>query len=298
MPFSIQSHLLNCWRIIFAGLVLALLGACSTTKLAYTNGHELAWWRLSDYIDVQGEDRTTLRRAVHQMHDWHRREQLASYVELLQRWQPQFAGDLPPESACRLVDEVMQRAAELPGLVQALDTPALQLLSRLSPRQIAEMERQFAKSNRKFRDKYIDVSPQELLDVRVDAGLSRAQWIYGSLGRQQEQALRTALAAAPWDTRESYSWRLRRQQDVLQTLRELSQSQASPEVARSTLRALLLRMIDPQEPTERARVLAMRQQGCQIMAQLHTSTTASQRAKAQDNLRTSALDLRALLPPR
>jgi hypothetical protein len=57
-------------------------------------------------------------------------------------------------------------------------------------------------------------------------------------------------------------------------------------------------MIDPQEPAERARVLAMRQQGCQIMALLHTSTTASQRAKAQDHLRTSALDLRALLPPR
>ena len=298
MPFSIRFPLLNCWRIIFAGLVLALLGACSTTRLAYTNGHELAWWWLSDYIDVQGEDRTTLRRAVHQVHDWHRREQLAATVDLLQHWQPQFAGDLPAESACRLVDEVMQRAIELSGLVQALDASALQLLARLSPRQLAEMERQFTKSNRKFRDKYIEVSAQELLDTRVDAGLSRAQWIYGSLGRQQEQALRAALVAAPWDPRDAYGWRLRRQQEVLQTLRELSQSQANPELARSALRALLSRMIDPQEPLERARVLSMRQQSCQVMAQLHASTTAAQRAKAQDNLRTSALDLKALMPPR
>jgi DNA-binding MarR family transcriptional regulator len=208
---------------------------------------------------------------VHQVHDWHRREQLAATVDLLQRWQPQFAGDLPAESACRLVDEVMQRAIELSGLVQALDASALQLLARLSPRQLAEMERQFTKSNRKFRDKYIEVSAQELLDTRVEAGLSRAQWIYGSLGRQQE---------------------------VLQTLRELSQSQANPELARSALRALLSRMIDPQEPIERARVLSMRQQSCQVMAQLHASTTAAQRAKAQDNLRTSALDLKALMPPR
>ena len=133
MPFSIRFPLLNCWRIIFAGLVLALLGACSTTRLAYTNGHELAWWWLSDYIDVQGEDRTTLRRAVHQVHDWHRREQLAATVDLLQRWQPQFAGDLPAESACRLVDEVMQRAIELSGLVQALDASALQLRRCLAP---------------------------------------------------------------------------------------------------------------------------------------------------------------------
>jgi Family of unknown function (DUF6279) len=298
MPLFIRLRFLNCWRIIFAGLVLALLGACSTTRLAYTNGHELAWWWLSDYIDVQGEDRATLRRAVHQAHDWHRREQLAGTIELLQRWQPQFAGDLPPESACRLVDEVMGRAVELPGLVQALDVPALQLLARLSPRQLAEMERQFAKSNRKFRSKYIEVSAQDLLDLRVDAGLSRAQWIYGSLGRQQEQALRAALVAAPWDARESYGWRLRRQQDVLQTLRELGQTQANPEATRSALRALLSRLIDPQEPVERARVLAMRQQSCQLMAQLHASTTAAQRAKAQDNLRNSALDLKALMPPR
>jgi hypothetical protein len=34
------------------------------------------------------------------------------------------------------------------------------------------------------------------------------------------------------------------------------------------------------------------------MAQLHASTTAAQRAKAQDNLRNSALDLKALMPPR
>jgi hypothetical protein len=128
--------------------------------------------------------------------------------------------------------------------------------------------------------------------------LSRAQWIYGSLGRQQEQALRTALVAAPWDARESYGWRLRRQQDVLQTLRELGQIQANPEATRSALRALLSRLIDPQEPVERARVLAMRQQSCQLMAQLHASTTAAQRAKAQDNLRNSALDLKALMPPR
>jgi len=298
MLSSIRFKPLNCLRIIFAALMLALLGACSTTKLAYTNGHELAWWWLSDYIDVSGEDRTTLRRAVHQVHDWHRREQLASYVELLQRWQPQFAADLPAPAMCRLVDEVMQRVAELPGLVQALDPPALALLARLSPRQFVEMERQFAKSNRKFRDKYIEVSAQELLDARVDAGITRAQWIYGSLGRQQEQALRLALAAAPWDPREAYEWRLRRQQDVMQTLRELSQTQASNETARTALRALLSRMLDPQEPAERARSVAMRQQSCQVMAQLHASTTPAQRAKAQDNLRTSALDLKALMPTR
>ena len=31
---------------------LALLGACSAVKLAYNNGHELAWWWLTDLVSA------------------------------------------------------------------------------------------------------------------------------------------------------------------------------------------------------------------------------------------------------
>ena len=276
--------------------MLVLLGGCSAVRLAYNNGHEVAWWWVTDYLDVQGEDSTTLRQAVHQIHEWHRREQLAPSIELIKSWQRPVTGDLSSEQVCRMVDELWQRAAELSGLVQALDPAALQVLSRLSPRQLAHMEREFAKSNRKFREKYVDVTPPQLLQARFDSGLSRAGWLYGSLSRPQEQALRTALMAAPWDTRQSYESRLRRQQDVLQTLRSLSQSQSSPEQTRSVLRALLSRQFDPQDPADRARLTTLRQQSCQILAQLHASTTAAQRARAQDKLAGTAADLASLLP--
>lgn len=276
--------------------MLALLGGCSAVRLAYNNGHEVAWWWVTDYLDVQGEDSTTLRQAVHQIHEWHRREQLAPSIELIKSWQRPVTGDLSSEQVCRMVDELWQRAAELSGLVQALDPAALQVLSRLSPRQLAHMEREFAKSNRKFREKYVDVTPPQLLQARFDSGLSRAGWLYGSLSRPQEQALRTALMAAPWDTRQSYESRLRRQQDVLQTLRSLSQSQSSPEQTRTVLRAMLSRQFDPQDPADRARLTTLRQQSCQILAQLHASTTAAQRARAQDKLAGTAADLTSLLP--
>ena len=102
--------------------------------------------------------------------------------------------------------------------------------------------------------------------------------------------------ASPWDTRQSYESRLRRQQDIVQTLRSLSQSQSSPEQARATLRALLTRLLDPQDPADRARLLALRQQSCQVLSQLHASTTAAQRARAQDKLGSTAADLATLLP--
>lgn len=298
MTISIPSKHLNWFKIIGAGLLLALLSACSAIKVAYNNGHEVAWWWLTDYIDVQGEDRATLRQAMHQLHDWHRRDQLASYVELLQRWQPLVGGDLDPPQVCRMIDDVSQRVSALTGLVQALDPAALQVLSRLNAQQIAEMERRFAKGNRKFREKYMDVSAKELLENRLDSGISRAQWLYGSLGRQQEQALRSALLAAPWDVHQAYAWRLRRQQDTVQTLRDLARTQASSETARAALRSLLVRNLDMQESPDRVRYEAMREQGCQVMAQLHASTTPAQRAKAQDTLRNYAADLRSLLPAR
>ena len=87
MNLPIGSARWSALKIIVAGLLLALLSACSAVKLAYNNGHELAWWWLTDYIDVKGEDRATLRQAVHQLHEWHRREQLPTYVEMLRRWQ-------------------------------------------------------------------------------------------------------------------------------------------------------------------------------------------------------------------
>jgi Family of unknown function (DUF6279) len=295
---SIPSVRLSTLKIIAAGLLLALLSACSAIKVAYNNGHEVAWWWLTDYVEVQGEDKATLRQAVHQLHEWHRRDQLASYVEMLRSWQVQMNADLNGEQVCRMVDDVMQRAAALSGAVQVLEPPALQVLARLSARQIAEMERQFAKGNRKFREKYVDVTPRELLDNRVESGVSRAEWLYGSLGRAQEQALRTAMMAAPWDAREAYAARLRRQQDIVQTLRQLSQSQASTEQARVALRSLLLRQIEPQEPAERSRTMAWRQQSCQVLAQLHASTTPAQRSRAQETLRNYATDLASLVPAR
>ena len=295
---SIPSVRWRTLKIIGAGLLLALLSACSAIKLAYNNGHEVAWWWLTDYVDVQGDDKATLRQAVHQLHEWHRRDQLPSYVEMLRSWQGQMSGELSGEQMCRMVDDVMQRATALAGAVQVLEPPALQVLARLNARQIAEMERQFAKSNRKFREKYVDVTPRELLDNRVESGMGRAERFYGSLGRPQEQALRSAMMAAPWDTREAYEWRLRRQQDIVQTLRQLAQSQAGTDQTRAALRSLLLRQIDPQEPAERSRMLGLRQQSCQVLAQLHASTTPAQRAKAQDTLRGYATDLASLVPAR
>lgn len=295
---SIPSVRWRTLKIIGAALLLALLSACSAIKLAYNNGHEVAWWWLTDYVDVQGEDKATLRQAVHQLHEWHRRDQLPSYVELLRSWQGQMSGELSGEQVCRMVDDAMLRATALAGAVQALEPPALQVLARLNARQIAEMERQFAKSNRKFREKYVDVTPRELLDNRVESGMGRAERLYGSLGRPQEQALRSAMMAAPWDTREAYEWRLRRQQDIVQTLRQLTQSQASTDQTRAALRSLLLRQIDPQEPAERSRMLGLRKQSCQVVAQLHASTTPAQRAKAQDTLRGYATDLASLVPGR
>lgn len=298
MKLLTRSTHLGVLKIIVAGLMLALLGACSAVKLAYNNGHELAWWWLTDYIDVKGEDRTTLRQAVHQLHEWHRREQLPSYVEMLRSWQGPAGGDLSNEQVCRMADDVLQRAAALAAAAQVLEPPALLVLARLNAAQLAEMERNFAKSNRKFRQKYVDVSAKELMDTRLDNGLSRAERLYGSLGRAQEQALRAALQASPWDAREALEARQRRQRDIAQTLRNLSQTQATPEQAKAVLGDLLSRQFDPQDPLERARMLAARQQSCQLMAQLHASTTPAQRAKAQETLRIYAADLATLVATR
>lgn len=276
---------------LMAGL-LAVLAGCSTVRLAYNQAHEAAWWWLTDYVEFSEAQRPLMRQALVQVHAWHRRTQLPAYADMLGRWQPALQGDLPPAQACVLVDELMLRVGEFSGLVDALEPAALQVWASLSPAQLIEMERRMAKSNREFREDYLEPTPQERAAQRLKRTLSRAEMVYGRFDASQKRALEAALARAPWDAAASYERRLRRQQELMQSLRALQGAPAEP--VRAALRQMLQRSLEPTEPADRAAMQAARRQSCQLLAEVHQLTTAAQRAKAVETLRRYATDLQAL----
>ncbi len=273
-------------------LLAGLLLGCSTTRLAYNNAHELAWWWLTDYVEFSSPQRPAMRQALVQFHGWHRRQQLPGYADMLERWQALMPGALGPAQVCAMVDEVVDRLQDLAAGMEALEPAALQVLASLGPTQLAELEQRMAKSNREYREKYLELTPKELAAERLKQGLARAENLYGRLQAEQKRALQEALARSPWDVRASYERRLRRQQAVLQSLRAMQG--ASPEQVRARLKALVALSIDGADAADRAASQDFRRASCPVLAELHNSTTPAQRSRAVENLQRYGADLRHL----
>lgn len=277
---------------LLASLLVGLLTACSAVRLAYNHAHEAAWWWLTDYVEFNDDQRPVLRQAMVQAHGWHRRTQLPAYGQMLERWQGLLQADLGGGQVCALVDEVMGQLIGFAGFVDALDASALRALASFTPAQLTEMERRMDKANREFRKKYLEVTPQALAAERLKQGVSRAEMLYGRLEPEQERVLEAALARAPWDAAASYERRLRRQQELLQALRALQG--ASPEHVRPALKAMIQRSLDPADPVDRAAMGQARRQSCQVLAELHQSTSPAQRGRAVGTLRRYVNDFRSL----
>jgi len=268
-------------------VLLLFLAGCSTVRLAYKQAHELAWWWVSDLVAFDDSQRPAVRQGLHQLQAWHRRSQLPATVDLLDRWQQAAAAELSRPQACAAVDEAVQRLAELPAGVDALPPATLEALATLTPAQLAGLERQLAKSNREFREKYVDPPAGQRARERFERTLSRAESFYGRLAPEQRRALAAALERSPWDAQASLSRRTERQQDWLQALRRVKG--ASADAVRAELRGLLARSLVFDD--------AARSQACQLLADLHDSATPVQRARAAETLGRYAGDLRRAMVP-
>lgn len=278
-------------RWVAACLAVALAG-CSAVRVAYDQAPEIAWWWLGGYLSFNDQQRPAVRQALVQVHGWHRRTQLPAYAELLARWEPVVRGELSASQVCQLADEATERAQELSGLAEAVDAPALSALSTLSRAQIAELEKRLAKKNREFRDKYLEVTPPELLAERVKQGVSGAERLYGRLQPEQKRALEAALARSPWDVQATYARRLKRQQALVQSLQ--SWQGATPEQVRVGLRVLIDRSLELPDASDRAAIAEFRRGACQVLAELHNSTTPAQRSRAVETLRRYGSDFKLL----
>ena len=284
----------NLARIISVVLLGLALQACSTIKLAYNQAPEVAWWYLTDYVEFTDTQRPVVRASLVQLHGWHRRDQLPGYAETLQKWQQPLLGDMNAEQACVVYTDVLGRLMALADLPGRLEPQALAVWTSLSPAQLAALERNFTKSNQKYRKEFLTDSPRVLGENRLKRAASRAETLYGSINERQLGVLQAALERVAFDGEEAYSRRLWRQQDWLKTLRTISSGAVTAEQARVALRGSIERSVQLGDPAQRQQEETARLRSCQVMAELHNSTTPAQRSYAAQTLGRYAADLRLL----
>lgn len=267
------------------------LSACSAVKLSYNALPEVTYWWADAYGDFNGEQSLRLKQDLADLQAWHRSRELPRYRELLQNLERLTSTEPDAAQLCSLLPPARERLQALAE--QSAPMIARQALS-LSPAQLEHMARKFAKNEAKLRSEWVDLSPGELLDKRIEQYTDRAEALYGRLSPPQRQSLRETLQASPFDPRIRLAEQQRRHQDMLDTLRRLRSTGASQAQAEQAWLGWLARALNPPVPAHRQQQEHSIEEGCQIYAQLQRQASPEQRDKAAKRLRGWAGDVQAL----
>ncbi len=285
----------NLLKIIGAAMLIMGLQGCGALRLAYNQSPLATYWYLDDYLDFNQTQRPLVKAALDDIQQWHRQTQLPLYIETLDKLQHQMPKDMSAAQACMLYTEVQDRLlVTFEGIAERLQSQGvgMQVLASLDSAQLAHLQKKLAKANAKYRKDYVDRSASKLRDKRLDQAISRAESLYGNLTNKQEALLDARLEASGFDPEAAYAERLRRQQDLLQTLRNLRQASAT--TMSTNLGGVFARVAMSPDPNYRDYNQKTRMQACQTFADLHNSMSPEQRLTALRKLQNYELDLRAL----
>jgi uncharacterized damage-inducible protein DinB len=171
-------------------LTIALtLGACSRIGLAYRNLDVIIPWTLSDYLDMNGEQKSWLNERLKEHLSWHCTTQLPGYLDWLNRLQTMIATNQVTDAALQArAHEAEQAIAET---AREITPSAIELLQGLDDKQVAEMNEAFAKDQRKRQEEYLKPSLEQQIKERGERMEKRLNDWLGPLSSTQQQRVIT-----------------------------------------------------------------------------------------------------------
>ena len=171
-------------------LTIALtLGACSRIGLAYRNLDVIIPWTLSDYLDMNSEQKSWLNERLKEHLSWHCTTQLPGYLDWLNRLQTMIATNQVTDAALQArAHEAEQAIAET---AREIAPSAIELLQGLDDKQVAEMNEAFAKDRRKRQEEYLKPSLEQQIKERGERMEKRLNDWLGPLSSTQQQRVIT-----------------------------------------------------------------------------------------------------------
>jgi len=278
-------------RIVLFSLLLVVLQGCSAIKLGYNKLDDLAYWWLDGYADFSPPQSDKLRTSLGQLMRWHREQELPAYATQLQQLQAMATDNITPAQICTVWESVQKRldlvaTKALPGLADvALD---------LSPKQLAHIERQWAKKNANWQEEWLQGPPAQREQKRLDAFVDRFESFYGNLTAAQSKLVLQQIQQSAWTPEWGWQDRLQKQQQWMAAMRSFQTRTHSPEQAQEVLRQLYVNATSTTSGPGFEMRQRMQQQACTNLAQLHNITTPAQRQKAAQRLKAYAIDLKDL----
>jgi hypothetical protein len=161
------------------------LGACSRMGLAYRNLDVIIPWTLSDYLDMNGEQKSWLDDRLKEHLSWHCTTQLPGYLDWLDRLQTMIKTNQVTDAALQArAQEAEQAIAET---AREIVPSAIELLQGLDDKQVAEMNEAFAKDRRKRQEEYLKPSLEQQISERGARMEKRLNDWLGPLSSAQQQ---------------------------------------------------------------------------------------------------------------
>ncbi|MGH8705848.1 MAG: DUF6279 family lipoprotein [Burkholderiales bacterium] len=197
-------------------LAAVLLQGCSAVRLAYNNADVYLRLQANSFFSFENEQSEELDARIAAFLAWHRAHALPQYARLAAEAERRMLRGITRADLVWGYDSFRAQARES---LRAAAAEMADLLDRLSPEQIARLERRLAEENRKFAKEQLQGTVEERRKRRLDRTLDRLEEWFGPLNAEQAARVRRYSERAPLSAELRDRERRRRQAEFLAMLR-------------------------------------------------------------------------------
>lgn len=261
-------------------LLACLINSCGLVKSAYNHAPEVINWWLDDYLDLTQTQQSVLNSALHRLHDWHRQNQLPSYITMLQELQDVVIKEqISPSDACEKINRIKTSFSEL----QLESIPIIiEIAPLLSDKQLQYFQTKLKKRALKWKSEWIQDTTEEQIEVRLKKIEDFSEKVYGSLNESQHIMLKQNLTNTPMKPAITYTEILRRNEDIYQIISALHDQSLSHESKSQLVKEGFKRLKNSPDQVYQAYANQINKRTCEIIADLHASTSNNQKQHAKE----------------
>ena len=229
------------FRCCLTAICIALLTGCGMIDFAYNNAPSFVASEFDDAFDLNASQSRQLDSRLDQFFDWHRREELGRYRQLLEQAALAAEDGFTAAEFLKLNNEV--RIAWRRSLEKAIDSLG-DLALTLDQEQIEQFQRYHREATEEY-DEYLEKSLQQREIYRVSRSIDRLEQWFGNFSEDQEDKIMARLQQLPDFYEPWINFREARQQALVNALSDATRAG----ITRQKLKTILL---DPSTDHARA----------------------------------------------
>jgi hypothetical protein len=270
-------------KVTLAFAAAWLVAGCTALRLAYDNADSYLLFRAKSYLDLDAKGSDELDERIDEFFAWHRRTALPQYARISDDAAKRVTHGLSREDLVWGYDSLVAQARQSLRFAAERAAP---LLDRLTPQQVAHMEKRFADDNRKFAREYLRGSEAERRKRRARRVEERLEDWLGNLSSVQAEKVMQFSERTPLYDELRAKDRQRMQAEFVDMIRKREAQKRLPD--------WIANWEHGRDPAHLAASERFRQDYLALLLELDRTLAPEQRNRAAGNFRRYAEDFRIL----